>query len=332
MSHCYTRKKKRNGVRLPTSPDEKHQSVSQNHTAAQLEKKNKFTLIGRVTNLSKTLRLLLSSFYNIITSQGDSHEEIWSPTSLSSVLIMKRTSKWMLDHLAMEGSNLKNVPSLLICLETNLWNSPPLTIKAIRNELGLDCVLNHARVQVSINVLNSLEMIEYIHLPSEEIKQVNFNGAPTILAYKIYKSLYSTLKWNRRSVQLDILSSSPNIIDNFITLEHMSMYISFIYGAPRSDDITRFWNLLTSIGLGRDEEDLFLLGDFNNLLVRGPLRWEKSFLALKASFRRCDCGISNILVILPIGEETVTDRTTDSPSPFNHTKIRNKDSFILQNT
>lgn len=51
MNHCYTKKKKRNGVRLPTSPDENHQSVSQNHTASELEKKNKFTLFGRVTNL-----------------------------------------------------------------------------------------------------------------------------------------------------------------------------------------------------------------------------------------------------------------------------------------
>lgn len=44
------------------------------------------------------------------------------------------------------------------------------------------------------------------------------------------------------------------------------MYIFFIYGVFRSDDIIRFWNLLISIGLGRDEEDLFVLGDFNNFL------------------------------------------------------------------
>lgn len=44
------------------------------------------------------------------------------------------------------------------------------------------------------------------------------------------------------------------------------MYVSFIYGSPRSDDITIFYNLLTSIGLGRDDEDLLLMGDFNDIL------------------------------------------------------------------
>ncbi|WZY72764.1 LOW QUALITY PROTEIN: hypothetical protein YC2023_005004 [Brassica napus] len=113
----------------------------------------------------------------------------------------------------MEGSNLKKFPSLLFFLETNLWNSPPLTIKATRNELGLDCVLNHARVRVSINVLNPLEMTQFIHLPSGEIKEVNFKYK-MILAYEkpegilnIWESLktifYLDWKRDRRNMKKD---------------------------------------------------------------------------------------------------------------------------------
>ena len=87
--------------------------------------------------------------------------------------------------------------------------------------------------------------------------------------------------------QVDILSSSPNIIDTCITLHRKSMFVSFIYGPPRGEDRLDFWNKLTEVGLGRDEEAWLIVGDFNDLLdnsekLGGPLRWEGSFLAFQS--------------------------------------------------
>ena len=95
-----------------------------------------------------------------------------------------------------------------------------------------------------------------------------------------------SLSW-KTDTQVDILSSSPNFIDTIITLQQKPMFVSFIYGAPRTENRLDFWNKLTEVGLGRDEEAWLVVGDFNDLLdnsekVGGPLRWEGSFLAFRS--------------------------------------------------
>ncbi|KAL0740221.1 hypothetical protein Bca4012_081734 [Brassica carinata] len=94
-----------------------------------------------------------------------------------------------------------------------------------------------------------------------------------------------SLSW-RDDIQVDILYSSPNIIDTRIEAQGMASFVSFIYGAPNPSDRPAFWEKLTEMGAEREEAWL-LTGDFNDLLdnsekVGGPLRWEGSFLSFRS--------------------------------------------------
>lgn len=95
-----------------------------------------------------------------------------------------------------------------------------------------------------------------------------------------------SLSW-KDSVSIDIMFSSPNIIDTHISRDQRSMFVSFIYGAPQAHERASFWNQLSEIGVDRDEEAWLIVGDFNDLLnnsekVGGSLRWEGSFLAFRS--------------------------------------------------
>lgn len=92
------------------------------------------------------------------------------------------------------------------------------------------------------------------------------------------------LSW-KDSVHLEVLFSSPNVIDTRVEFNSKTFFVSYIYGAPNREDRPRFWQLMTDIRLGRTEPWL-LTGDFNDLLdntekVGGPLRWEGSFLSFR---------------------------------------------------
>lgn len=93
------------------------------------------------------------------------------------------------------------------------------------------------------------------------------------------------LSWND-NVTIDILDSSPNIIDTFINAEGSSCYVSFVYGSPRKEDRSQFWEKLMLIAQNREEAWL-ISGDYNELLDKsekegGPLRWEGSFVAFRS--------------------------------------------------
>lgn len=73
-----------------------------------------------------------------------------------------------------------------------------------------------------------------------------------------------SLSW-RDDVQVEIIYSSPNVIDTRIEAHRTFSFVSFIYGAPNPADRPSFWSKLTE--LGTDREDAWLLtGDFNDLL------------------------------------------------------------------
>lgn len=85
---------------------------------------------------------------------------------------------------------------------------------------------------------------------------------------------------------LDVLKSSPNIIDAEIKFKGTSSYVSFIYGAPEVGNRSYFWDTVSQIGRGSDVPWL-LTGDFNDILnnkekMGGPVRWEGSFTAFRS--------------------------------------------------
>lgn len=94
-----------------------------------------------------------------------------------------------------------------------------------------------------------------------------------------------SLSW-KDDIKVEILYSSPNVIDTRIEALGSFSFVSFIYGAPNPTDRPAFWSKLTELGAAR--EDAWLLtGDFNDLLdnsekVGGPARWEGSFLSFRS--------------------------------------------------
>lgn len=93
------------------------------------------------------------------------------------------------------------------------------------------------------------------------------------------------LSWTD-NVTIDILESSPNIIDTFVTAEGSSFYVSFVYVSPLKEDRAEFWEKLMLISQSREEAWL-ITGDYNELLDNsekegGPLRWEGSFVAFRS--------------------------------------------------
>ncbi|KAL0742629.1 hypothetical protein Bca4012_084142 [Brassica carinata] len=94
-----------------------------------------------------------------------------------------------------------------------------------------------------------------------------------------------SLSW-KDDIQVEILYSSPNVIDTRIEALGSFSFVSFIYGAPNPADRPVFWSKLTELGAEREEAWL-LTGDFNDLLdnsekVGGPARWEGSFLSFRS--------------------------------------------------
>lgn len=94
-----------------------------------------------------------------------------------------------------------------------------------------------------------------------------------------------SLFW-RDSVNLDVLKSSPNIIDVEIKLKGSASFVSFIYGAPEMENRAAFWDSVSQLGRGSDIPWL-LTGDFNDILCNeekagGPARWEGSFTSFRS--------------------------------------------------
>ncbi|KAL0740038.1 hypothetical protein Bca4012_081551 [Brassica carinata] len=92
------------------------------------------------------------------------------------------------------------------------------------------------------------------------------------------------LSW-KDNVKLDILYSSPNVIDTSIVFNNKTFFVSYVYGAPNREDRPQFWKLMSDLGSLRSSAWL-ITGDFNDLLDNdekegGPLRWEGSFLSFR---------------------------------------------------
>lgn len=72
------------------------------------------------------------------------------------------------------------------------------------------------------------------------------------------------LVWNAET-SLDILESSPHLIDVRIKVKSHDFHISFIYGMPQQEHRAAFWDKISVLGQDRDSAWL-LSGDFNEIL------------------------------------------------------------------
>lgn len=73
-----------------------------------------------------------------------------------------------------------------------------------------------------------------------------------------------SLLW-KDGVDINILESSPNLIDTRVTYKGVSTFISFIYGASALENRAAFWTKLSAVGAARDAP-WFFSGDFNDML------------------------------------------------------------------
>lgn len=94
------------------------------------------------------------------------------------------------------------------------------------------------------------------------------------------------LLW-KEDVHLEIISSSPNVIDTKIYFWKTTSNISFIYGPPQQELIPAFWDSIIELGSG-SEYAWLLSEDFNDFLynlekIGGLTRCEGSFIL----FRYC---------------------------------------------
>ena len=90
----------------------------------------------------------------------------------------------------------------------------------------------------------------------------------------------------KRGINLEILLSSPNLIDAQLKFQNQVLFISFIYGRPQSENRAEFWESISLLGENRISPWL-ITGDLNYTLdntekVGGPARCEGSFIPFRS--------------------------------------------------
>ena len=100
-----------------------------------------------------------------------------------------------------------------------------------------------------------------------------------------------TLYW-KQDIDLQILSSSKNLIDTVILYKGTTTYVSFVYGEPEVPNRSIFWDSLIDLALPRTSAWL-LTGDFNEIIDNseksgGPERAEGTFGAFRNMLANCN--------------------------------------------
>ena len=157
------------------------------------------------------------------------------------------------------------------------WNC-----QGIRNPLTV-CRLREIRSKLSPDIMFLMERKNQDEVVLNTYRSSAYSNHFTVPPDGLSGGL--ALSW-KSSVHLDVLYSSPNIIDTCITNHNKTFFVSHVYVAPRKEEGMAFWNKLSELGAQRQEAWL-ITGDFNDLLnnsekIGGPLRWEGSFLAFRS--------------------------------------------------
>lgn len=100
-----------------------------------------------------------------------------------------------------------------------------------------------------------------------------------------------TLLW-KENVNIEVLSSSNNLIDTIVTFEGKPFFASFIYGDTNILNRRQFWDQLITTNEARGGP-WFVTGDFNDIISNeektgGPARPEGSFTDLRTFFSEGD--------------------------------------------
>ena len=191
MSHRYSREEKRKWVSTSTQINRKPPvPIPDSNTAALIEE-NKFTLIGRVTNPAvQNTKALVEFFLQHLNVSGRLTGRDMGPllfqfrfdNERDLLTILNKApfhfKRWMIIVQRWEPVISDKFPALLpFWIQINgvplhYWDDTAL--RAIGNEIGTveACIPTQARVRVSINGLNPLEMFRDFTLPSGETIEV----------------------------------------------------------------------------------------------------------------------------------------------------------------
>ncbi|WZZ70042.1 hypothetical protein YC2023_081412 [Brassica napus] len=150
-------------------------------------------------------------------------------------------------------------------------------IKELNQQASLDIIFLMETKNLDAFVLQELDFLgaEHRHLVPPE--RPNSGGL--------------ALFW-KQDIDLQILSSSKNVIDTIINHKGSSFFATFVYGDPETQHRFMVWDLLISLSLSRNSAWI-LAGDFNEIIDNseksgGPERAEGSFGAFRNMLSNCN--------------------------------------------
>ena len=96
----------------------------------------------------------------------------------------------------------------------------------------------------------------------------------------------------KQDIDLQILSSSKNVIDTIITHKGATVFVTFVYGEPEVANRNIIWDSLIDLAVSR-HSTWMLTGDFNEIVDNseksgGPERAEGTFGAFRNMLAQCD--------------------------------------------
>lgn len=150
-------------------------------------------------------------------------------------------------------------------------------IKELHQQASLDIIFLMETKNPNNFVLKELEFLSADHSFIVPLERPNSGGL--------------ALFW-KQDINLQILSSSNNVIDTIVTHKGSSFFATLVYGEPEVSNRNFFWDALIDISLSRNSAWI-LAGDFNEIVDNseksgGPKWAEGTFGAFRNFLSSCD--------------------------------------------